>query len=40
MNVLYGLHQPDEGQILLNGEPVHIGSPTLSTATQIDGLAA
>src|SRR6201991_1460316 len=27
MNVLYGLHQPDEGQILLNGEPVHIGSP-------------
>jgi general nucleoside transport system ATP-binding protein len=27
MNVLYGLHQPDEGEILLNGEPVSIGSP-------------
>ncbi len=27
MNVLYGLHQPDEGEIRLNGEPVQIGSP-------------
>jgi general nucleoside transport system ATP-binding protein len=27
MNVLYGLHQPDVGQILLDGEPVSIGSP-------------
>src|SRR3954449_12364985 len=27
MNVLYGLHQPDEGQILLDGEPVKIDSP-------------
>src|SRR3954454_588998 len=27
MNVLYGLHQPDEGQILLDGKPVSIGSP-------------
>ena len=27
MNVLYGLHQPDEGQILLGGEPVTIDSP-------------
>src|SRR3954463_8338241 len=27
MNVLYGLHQPDEGQILLDGAPVSIGSP-------------
>jgi general nucleoside transport system ATP-binding protein len=27
MNVLYGLHQPDAGEILLNGEPVRIGSP-------------
>jgi ABC-type uncharacterized transport system ATPase subunit len=27
MNVLYGLHQPDEGQMFLRGEPVHIGSP-------------
>src|SRR3954469_25352428 len=26
-NFLYGLHQPDEGQILLDGEPVSIGSP-------------
>ncbi len=28
MKILYGLYQPDEGEILLNGEPVHIGSPT------------
>jgi ABC-type uncharacterized transport system ATPase subunit len=27
MNVLYGLLQPDEGDILLRGEPVRIGSP-------------
>jgi general nucleoside transport system ATP-binding protein len=27
MNVLYGLQQPDEGEMLLRGEPVHIGSP-------------
>ncbi len=27
MNVLYGLLQPDEGEIYLRGEPVHIGSP-------------
>ena len=27
MNVLYGLHQPDEGEIVLRGEPVQIGSP-------------
>src|SRR5919112_5190172 len=26
MNVLYGLHQPDEGEILLDGEPVKIDS--------------
>jgi general nucleoside transport system ATP-binding protein len=27
MNVVYGLYHPDEGEILLNGEPVRIGSP-------------
>jgi simple sugar transport system ATP-binding protein len=27
MNVLYGLHHPDEGEIRLDGEPVSIGSP-------------
>jgi ABC-type uncharacterized transport system ATPase subunit len=26
MNVLYGLHQPDEGEIVLHGEPVRIDS--------------
>ena len=26
MNVLYGLHHPDEGEILLDGEPVRIDS--------------
>src|SRR3954466_13415526 len=27
MNVLYGLHQPDEGEIVLDGDPVRIDSP-------------
>ena len=27
MNVLYGLYQPDEGEILVNGKPVTIRSP-------------
>jgi ABC-type uncharacterized transport system ATPase subunit len=28
MKILYGLYQPDEGQILLNGQPIEIKSPT------------
>ena len=28
MKILYGLYQADEGEILLNGEPVVIDSPT------------
>ncbi len=35
MNVLYGLHQPDAGQILLNGEPVTIDSPRKAIALGI-----
>jgi simple sugar transport system ATP-binding protein len=27
MNILAGLYQPDEGRILVNGEPVRLGSP-------------
>jgi simple sugar transport system ATP-binding protein len=27
MNILFGLHQPDEGEILVDGEPVHFSSP-------------
>ena len=27
MNVLYGLYRPDEGEILINGKPVELGSP-------------
>src|SRR6476660_6876074 len=27
MNVLYGLYQPDAGEIRMDGEPVRIGSP-------------
>ncbi len=31
MKILYGLYQPDEGQIFLNGKPITIHSPTDST---------
>ncbi|RYD02323.1 hypothetical protein N752_25560 [Desulforamulus aquiferis] len=27
MNILYGLYQPEEGDILINGESVKINSP-------------
>ncbi len=27
MNVLYGLYHPDEGEIVIKGEPVRLGSP-------------
>jgi ABC-type uncharacterized transport system ATPase subunit len=27
MNVLYGLYHPDDGEILINGEPIRLGSP-------------
>ena len=27
MNILYGLYSPDEGQVLINGQPVEISSP-------------
>ena len=35
MNVLYGLHQPDEGEIRLRGEPVRIGSPRQAIGLRI-----
>ena len=28
MNVLFGLVQPDEGEILIDGQPQHLGSPS------------
>jgi ABC-type uncharacterized transport system ATPase subunit len=28
MNVLFGLTQPDEGEILIDGQPQHLGSPS------------
>jgi simple sugar transport system ATP-binding protein len=31
MKILYGLYQPDEGEIFLNGRPITIHSPTDST---------
>ena len=35
MNVLYGLYHPDEGEILVNGEPVRMGSPQEAIARGI-----
>src|SRR5438067_7107564 len=35
MNVLYGLTSPDEGQILLDGHPVHFDSPRQAIARGI-----
>ena len=35
MNVLYGLYRPDEGQILLDGEPVHFSGPRGAIAAGI-----
>ena len=28
MSILYGLYQPDEGEIRVNGEPVEVDSPS------------
>ena len=27
MNILYGLYQPDQGEVLINGKPMHVKSP-------------
>jgi len=27
MNILYGLYQPDEGEVLVRGQPIHVSSP-------------
>ena len=35
MRILYGLYQPDEGQIVLNGNPVHISSPRAALSYHI-----
>src|SRR5438132_3927822 len=35
MNVLYGLYHPDEGEILIDGKPVHLGSPHEAIASGI-----
>ena len=35
MNVLYGLAKPDEGQILLDGQEVHLGGPSDAIARGI-----
>ena len=35
MNVLYGLHQPDEGEILIDGKPVHFNGPGDAVAAGI-----
>src|SRR5512140_1438087 len=36
MNILYGLAKPDEGEILLNGTPVTIASPSDAIARGIN----
>src|SRR5207245_11727143 len=35
MNVLYGLYRPDEGEILVEGRTVHLGSPHEAIASGI-----
>ena len=35
MNVLFGLTQPDEGEILIDGQPQHLGSPSHAIAAGI-----
>src|SRR4051812_29967461 len=35
MNILYGLARPDEGEILLDGQPVHIAGPSDAIARGI-----
>jgi simple sugar transport system ATP-binding protein len=35
MNILYGLYAPDEGEILLAGQPVHFGGPHDAIAHRI-----
>ena len=35
MNILYGLARPDEGEILLDGRPVHIADPSDAIARGI-----
>lgn len=35
MKILYGLYSPDEGQVLLNGEPVSVRTPTDAIALGI-----
>ena len=35
MNLIYGLHMPDKGEILVNGKPIEIKSPNDSIAAGI-----
>src|SRR5687767_813729 len=32
MRIMYGLYQPDDGEILMRGQPVHIRSPRQAIA--------
>src|SRR6478752_2520474 len=36
MNILYGLAKPDEGEILIDGDPVRIANPTDAIARGIN----
>jgi len=35
MNILFGLYSPDEGEVLIDGEPLQLSSPTASIAAGI-----
>lgn len=35
MNILYGLYQPDEGQVFVNGNPVRISNPNVAISVGI-----
>ena len=40
MNVLFGLYQPEQGEIKIKGNPVKITNPNIANDLGIDGPSA